>query len=137
MSNAKQASKEKRRRKALPVLGAAGLSLSLVSGSSAATGGLAADMLTRNGGATHEISLSEEEIFDSSLATFYVVNKENAGTFRPVRQLAMGGGGGCGGCAGCAAATYGAATPGNDAYLPQRSIKPTHPTKRTQVPRNP
>ena len=43
MSHAKQDSKRKRRSKALPLLGAAGLSLSLASGASATTGGSAAD----------------------------------------------------------------------------------------------
>ena len=83
MSHATQGSKRKRRSKALPVLGAAGLSLSLESGASATTGGPAADMLTRNTGVSHEITLREEEVSDVSLATFYAVNKEKAGTFRP------------------------------------------------------
>ena len=100
MSHAKQASKRKRRSKALPVLGAAGLSLSLASGASAVTGGPAADMPTRNTGESHEITLGEEEISDVSLATFYVFDKENAGTSRPSVQLARGGCGGCG-CGGC------------------------------------
>ena len=95
MSHAKQASKRKRRSKALPVLGAAGLSLSLASGASAVTSGPAADMPTRNTGASHEITLGEEEISDVSLATFYVFDKENAGTSRPGVQLARGG---CHGC---------------------------------------
>jgi hypothetical protein len=50
------------------VLGAAGLSLSLVSGVSAASGPVA-DMLTRNTGVNHQITLCEEEISDVSLAT--------------------------------------------------------------------
>jgi hypothetical protein len=103
MSHAKQASKEKRRRKALPVLGAAGLSLSLASGASSAP---AVDTPPRNTAASHEIILAEEEISDVSLATFYVFDKETVGTFRPGVQLAMGGcGRGCGcrgcGCRGC------------------------------------
>jgi hypothetical protein len=44
MSNAEQASKRKRRSKALPVLGAAGLSLSLASTASAVPGGPAVDL---------------------------------------------------------------------------------------------
>ena len=36
----------------------------------------------------HEIHLGEEEISDISLATFYVFDKENAGTLRPGVQLA-------------------------------------------------
>ena len=92
MSHAMQVSKRKRRACAVPLLGAAGLSLSLASGAPAATVGPAA----------HAITLSEEEISDVSLATFYVFDKENPRT--PGLQLARGGGGcgcGCGGCAFC------------------------------------
>jgi hypothetical protein len=124
MSRAKQASKRKRRSKAVPVLGAAGLSLSLASGASAATGGTAADVLTWNTGVCHEITLGEEEIFDVSLATFHVFDKENAGTFRPGVQLAMGGG--CGGCGCWTGTNYGASTLGSDANPRHHSIKPTH-----------
>jgi hypothetical protein len=136
MSHAKQSSKSRTRNKVVPVLGAAGLSLSLVSGTSAATRGLTAAVPTRNITASHEITLREEEVFDVNLATFYLVNKETAGTFRPRRLLAMGGGGGCcGGCAGCAAATanYGASTLGTDANPHQPLFKP----KRTHAPKNP
>jgi hypothetical protein len=71
MSHTKHGSKRKCRSKAVPVLGAAGLSLSLASGASAATTALAADMLMRTP-ASHEIRLAEEELSDVSLATFYV-----------------------------------------------------------------
>ena len=135
MSHATQGSKRKRRSKALPVLGAAGLSLSLASGASAAAGGPAADMLTRNTGVSHEITLREEEVSDVSLATFYAFNKENAGTFRPRIRFA----GGCYGA--CGTSFYEASALGSDANLPQRSIKPahryTHALKRKQVPKNP
>ncbi|MGA7408381.1 MAG: hypothetical protein WBW67_26940, partial [Pseudolabrys sp.] len=67
MSRAKQSSKRKSRACAVPLLGAAGLSLSMVSGAPAATVGPTA----------HEITLGEEEISDVSLATFYVFDKEN------------------------------------------------------------
>ena len=98
MSRPKQASKRQRRNMAAPFLGVAGLSLTLANGASPATAGSVPDTLTRNAGASHEITLREEEISDVSLATFYVVDKEKAGTFRPGLRLAMGGG--CGGC-GC------------------------------------
>jgi hypothetical protein len=106
MSHAKSS---KRRTKVVPVLGAAGLSLSLAGEAPAATGALTALMVTPNNEARHELTLGEEEIFDVTLATFYVVNKENA-ALQPGPRFAMGGGGGCGCCAGCAAATgsYGA-----------------------------
>ena len=45
----------------------------------------------------HVITLSEEEVFDVSLATFYVLDKEEAGTHPPGIQLAAHGHGGCGG----------------------------------------
>ena len=149
MLHAKQASKRKRRSKAVPVLGAAGLSLSLAGGAAAATGTPAADMLTRNTGVSHEITLGEEEISNVSLATFYVFDKENARTVRPGVRLATGcscgGCGGCaclGGCGGCWTGTnYTASVFGSDANPPHRSIKPahkhTHPLKRTHVPKNP
>ena len=80
MSRAKRPSKRKRRSRALPALGAAGLSLSLASGVSAAP---AANIPTRSADLSHEFILAEEEISDVSLATFYVFDKENSGTFRP------------------------------------------------------
>jgi hypothetical protein len=60
------------------------LALSLPGEASAATGGLAAHLVTLNNEARHELALGEEEIFDVTLATFYVVNKESSG-FRPGR----------------------------------------------------
>ena len=48
MARTKQASKRNRRSKAVPVLGAAGLSLSLASGASASTSGAAADVSPQN-----------------------------------------------------------------------------------------
>ncbi len=148
MSHAKQAAKRKRRSKALPVLGAAGLSLSLAGGASAAIGGLSADMPTRNAGVRHEITLAEEEISGVSLATFYVCGKEDVGTVSPRGRLAMGacGGGGCGcgcgGCGGCWTGTnYTASVSGNAANPPHHAIKPahkhSHARKRTHVPKNP
>ena len=94
----KQTPKRKQRRKAVPVLGAAGLSLSLASG---ASGGPAANLPTPTVEGSHEIFLAEEEISDVSLATFYVFDKENTGSFRPGVQLVRGGCGGCGGGRGC------------------------------------
>jgi len=147
MLHAKQASKRKRRGKAVPVLGAAGLSLSLASGASAATSGSAADVLTRNTGVSHQITLCEEEMFDVSLATFYIFDKENARTFRRGVRLAAGGGCGCGcpcsvGCGGCSTPTdYGAPTLGSNANPPRHWIMPAHKhtqaPKRKHVPKNP
>ncbi len=85
------------------MLGAAGLSLSLVGGASAATGGIA-DIPTRATAAGHEIALTEEEIVCGvSLATFHVFDKESGSALQTGRRFAMGGCGGCGcgGCGGC------------------------------------
>ena len=107
MSHAK-ASTRKRGRKAVPVLGAAGVSLSLVGGASAVTAA-SADTAAGNASVTHEITLAEEEIFDVSLATFYVFDKEGAGKPASRLRVAMGACGcgcqGCGGC-GCWTGTY-------------------------------
>jgi hypothetical protein len=101
MSHAKQVSR-KRRGNAMPVLGAAGL-LALASGASAKA---PADTWTSNTGMSRQVLLGEEEISDVSLATFYVFDKENAGSLKPGVQLARGGcgGGGCGCGHGCVAA---------------------------------
>ena len=96
----KQKSMRKRRGKAMPVLGAAGL-LALASGASAEA---PADTSTLNTAVSQPVLLGEEEISDVSLATFYVFDKENAGLLKPGVQLARGGCGGgcgCGGCRGC------------------------------------
>ena len=107
MSHAKQASKRKGRRKAVTVLGVAGM-LALAGGAAGAAVGPAGDTLTGN----TAITLDEEEISDVSLSTFYVFDHENAVTHRPSLQLAQrrgcaGCAGDCGGggptcCAGCA-----------------------------------
>ena len=73
--------KRKRGSKVVPVLGAAGLSLSLAGGASAG-GAQVADALTHKAVVSHEITLGEEEIADVSLATFYVFDNENAGPSR-------------------------------------------------------
>src|SRR5262245_2336475 len=73
----KRSSIGKRRSKALPALGFAGMSLSMASGACAATSEASAN--TSLPSQTHEIFLGEEEIFDVSLATFHVFDRENAG----------------------------------------------------------
>jgi len=122
----------KRRSKALPVLGAAGLSLSLATNASAAIGGLNPDTVSQ------QVMLYEEEIADVSLATFHVFDKEGAGIHKPRVRLAMGAGGcgcGCGGCGcGCGSGFYyhdysplvfgGPADP-----PPPRTIRPAHKYK--------
>ena len=104
MLHAKQASKRKRRSKAVPILGAAGL-LSLASGAVAQAAGPAANLPMRTVEPSHELTLSEEEVFDVSLATFYVFDRENTPGFQLVRGgcggCGHGCGGGCRGCGGC------------------------------------
>ena len=129
MSHRKPPSK----RRFTPALGAAGLSFSLATGISAAAAP-APDIETQDTGVSHEVTLSEEEISDVSLATFYAFDNENAGTFRRRIKLAQGGcgcgGGGCGGgggegCASCAVSTYSGAAPFGSYVTPPRYSKPT------------
>jgi hypothetical protein len=61
----------------------------------AAASGSAADMPSRHIAPPQEITLSEQEITDVSLATFYVVDKENARTPRLFKVAH------CRGCGGC------------------------------------
>jgi hypothetical protein len=98
MSRVKQASKQKRTTKAaaVKVLGAAGLSFSLANSASASTMPTFAIPHSDNTSPNQRFVLSEEEMADVSLATFYVFDKENVGSGV---QLARGGGG-CGGCRG-------------------------------------
>jgi hypothetical protein len=119
MARTKQASKRNRRSKAVPVLGAAGLSLSLASGASASTSGPAADVTPQSTSPSHEIFLGDEEISDVSLSTFYVFDKENIAQPQLGQKVAAWGCGcrgcrcgcrcgfrrcwGCGGCGGCCA----------------------------------
>ena len=114
MSRAKQASKAERRIKAVPVLGAAGLSLTLASGAQGFSGTPAADLLSRSAGVTHEITLREEEISDVSLATFHVFDKES----QAGERLACGCGGGC-----CLFARAPSSAFGNDAYSPPPPLR--------------
>jgi hypothetical protein len=94
----KRSSKHKRRSKALPALGFAGVSLSMAGGACASTDEASANTPPPSQG--NELFLGEEELSDVSLATFYVFDKENAGQ-PPLAQhlkVARGGcGGGCGG----------------------------------------
>jgi len=71
----KRSSKKSKRRSktVVPALGITGLSLSLASGATASTGE-AADALTSQ---PHQLFLGEEEVFDTSLSTFFTFDKEN------------------------------------------------------------
>ena len=114
MAQTKQDSKRRRRKKALPVIGIAGVSLSLAGGAYASTVGSTTDIQSQNISPRHEVFIGEEEITDVSLGTFYVFDKENAAKPRLGEQVAWWRGcggcggygrcgcGGCGGCGGCA-----------------------------------
>ena len=97
MAHAKQASKQKRRRTTLPAWGAAGMSLAMAGGASAAVAPTA-NAPSHSRILPPVITLGEEEISDVSLSTFYVFDKEARGT--PGQQLARACGGGCGRCGG-------------------------------------
>jgi len=106
MPRVKQASKQKRVAKAaVPALGAAGLTFSLVGGASASTVPTAADAPKNLNIAPTQsaVLLGEEEIADVSLATFHLFDKENAGG----TQVAWRGCGGCRGCRACRACRCG------------------------------
>lgn len=136
MSPEKQRSKRKQKRKAAPLLGAAGLSLSLATGASASMTGPTTDLPTRATAMSREIILAEEEVSDVSLAKFCVVDRENSGTFRPGRRFAMGGAcAGCSGCGGCGCWTGNTYSPplfGSDTSAPHKRV---HMHKSSQNPK--
>jgi hypothetical protein len=99
MPQAKQVSERKRRIKAVPVLGAAGL-LALASGTSAKA---VVSAPAPTSGMSYQFLLGEEEISDVSLSTFLVFDRENVGSLKPHVQLARAGGCGGGGCRDAAA----------------------------------
>jgi hypothetical protein len=108
MARTKQPSKRKHRRRGLPALGAAGVSLVMA-------GGASANAPTANVPPLQDtslrpvVTLDEEEIADVSLGTFYVFDKENESDLGQGIRLAARGCGGCGRCGGCAAARCGGA----------------------------
>jgi len=135
----KRPPKTKRRSKALPALGVAGVSLALAGVASASTSEAPTNIPSTS--QSHEIFLGEEEISDASLATFYLFDKENVGS-PPLSQklrLAVGGGAGCG-CGGCGAginvtcAGWGGGYGGWQTQPPKK--KPPHLQAR-QPPSNP
>ena len=118
MSKRSPKTKSKRRSRALPALGFAGVSLSMASGACASIGEATANTSPTSQSHSQQIFLGEEEISDVSLATFYVFDKESAGPSQLKLARGCGGGGcgghgcghghfffgrciGCGGCGGC------------------------------------
>jgi hypothetical protein len=104
MARSKQASKRKSRRRTLPVVGAAGVSLAFAGGASAATAPTGHAPLTDTT-PRPIITLGEEEISDVNLGTFYVFDTENVGFGEPVQFAQRRGCGGCG-CRGCAVRSF-------------------------------
>src|SRR6266581_3293898 len=101
MPHTKRASKRKHPKEAVPVVGIVGVSLSLAGSASAATAVPTADVPSWDT-SPPQITLSEEEIADVSLGTFYVFDKEHAGTPYIGEKVAQRCGGcRCGGCRGC------------------------------------
>jgi hypothetical protein len=127
--------KRKHRRKAVPVLGAAGLSLSLGGGAPAATGVTTADIPTCSVALNHEQMLSEEEITDVTLSTFHIFDRESTPRLRA--RIA-----GCGACGACGSGLYSnpPANNGPVSGVSPPARKPTHPyvqtLKRPQVPKD-
>ena len=102
MARAKQTSKRKRSKPALPVWGAAGMSLAMAGGASAAV---------VNGEKTSPqqtlpvITLGEEELSDVVLSKFFVYDREATASSKLGLQYAQRCGRGCGGgCRGCGGA---------------------------------
>src|SRR6266567_7606588 len=96
MPHTKRASKRKHPKEAVPVVGIVGVSLSLAGSASAATAVPTADVPSWDT-SPPQITLSEEEIADVSLGTFYVFDKENPRFGEKFAQRC----GGCRGCRGC------------------------------------
>src|SRR6516165_6010975 len=97
----KRSLKSKRRSKALPALSFAGASLSMASGACASTSEASANTPPTSQSQNQEIFLGEEEIFDVSLSTFYVFDKENGGASPLAQHLKLARGCGCGHGGGC------------------------------------
>lgn len=135
MSRAKKSTKRKVRSKTMPVLSVAGMTLSLLTGGSAA---LAHPSLDSSSGARSDnLILKDEEVSDVSLATFYAFDREDQGRSPRLRLAA---GVGCAGYAICAGACawggsyygYGPAPLFNQAYPPyEPGHKYRHSRKRT------
>ena len=125
----------KHRKKGLPVLGAAGLSLALGGGAPAAKGVTTADTPTCSVAMNHEQMLREEEITDITLSTFNIFD----GRSTPRLRARIAGGGACGGC-GSGLYSNQPANNGPVSGLSPAARKPTHPyvhtLKRPQVPKD-
>ena len=121
---------QQRRRKGIPLLSAAGLSLSLSGGAPAAMGVATADIPKCLVGMNHEQTLGEEEITDITLSTFDI----SEGASVPWLRTRIAGGGACGGC-GSGLYSNPPAYNGPVSGPSPPARKPTHQTlKRPQAP---
>jgi hypothetical protein len=122
MSQAKVAL-NKHRRKRLPVLGAAGLSLWLGGGAPAAASVGTTDMPTCSDAVDQEHPLREEEITDINLSTFYISDRERTPPLLP--RIAAGA------CVACAASSEQPAYSGPVTRMSPPARKPTRPDVQT------
>ena len=118
MSQAKAVVREYRR-KGVPVLGAAGLSLWLGGGASAAIGIATADTPTCSVAVNHEQTLREEEITDMTLSSFHIFDREQ--TPRLLPRIAAGS------CVACAAWSEQPANNGSGSGTSPSARKPAQP----------
>src|SRR5215472_11239212 len=95
MSN-RSSKKSKRRSKALPALGFAGVSLSMAGGACASTSEAIANTSPTSQSQNHELFLGEEQIFETNLSPFYTFDRENGGQTSLAQRLKLARGGGCG-----------------------------------------
>lgn len=102
MARAKQGSKRKLQRKALPIFGAAGASLAM--GGAASAAAVPIENVPSKASPYNIVVLDEDEISDVSLATFYVLDRER---LLGEKVAQRGGCRGCGGGGRCAAARCG------------------------------
>src|SRR5262245_25807920 len=103
MPRVKQAAKQARATKvaAVTAFGTAGLGLSLAGSTSAFAAPTADIPQSDNISPNQRLVLGEEEMADVSLATFYLFDKENAGSDMQLAAVVVRGCRGCGGCRGC------------------------------------
>jgi len=94
MPHTKVANRQKRRTKAVPVLGAAGLSFSLVAGAPAAVGSLTPDRTTSM--LVGQPWMEEELVPEVSLATFRLPDEDSVGLQQPTTRPTMVTQGACG-----------------------------------------
>jgi hypothetical protein len=108
MSGTKQKPNPKRLKKAAPVVGVIGASMGLAGGTYAmGVANSSPNASARDTALGPQINLSEEELSDVSLGTFYVFDKEGIGKLGEQYAARCGGCGRCGGVARCAVARCG------------------------------